>query len=215
VRDKKRALTCVVVLVCGARWAVSRTLSAYDLTVVLDFKGPHTARSVTEMEQEAQRIVEDAGIHLDWHAASEASRLMFSDLVVVQFKGACIIDLGANLDDARLPIGPLAVTHEIDGRVQPFAEVACDTVAASVRSAVCCVDSATSDVLLGRALGRVLVHEIVHILTNSGDHGREGLEKPMLSGKELITQRVGLSRADLRRLRAVSLSGLSRRWDGR
>jgi hypothetical protein len=63
-------------------------------------------------------------------------------------------------------------------------------------------DYAQGDELLGRALGRVVAHELVHILTGSHDHGREGVAQAALSGAQLITPRLSLSPSDLERLRA-------------
>ncbi len=40
--------------------------------------------------------------------------------------------------------------------------------------------------LFGRALGRVVAHEFIHMLRNSKNHDREGVEKASLSGVDLI-----------------------------
>jgi len=53
-------------------------------------------------------------------------------------------------------------------------------------------------------LGRVLVHELVHILTRSGRHVRQGVEQPALSGKQLIGASLRLSPADLELLRSYA-----------
>lgn len=197
----KRALFCVLATACSVRLGLAGGVPKSDLTVVLDFKGPHTVRSVAEMQLEAQRILKQAGVRLDWSMAQDASHYTFSDLVVVKFNGACVIRPDSTLyGELGPPLGPLAFTYETDREVQPFSEVACDKVAASVRSAMWGGDFAKADLLLGRALGRVLVHEIVHILTGSGAHGRDGVEQPALSGKQLIAKSLPLSSADLERL---------------
>jgi len=54
--------------------------------------------------------------------------------------------------------------------------------------------------LLGRALGRVLAHEVVHILSKSGAHGRVGVAKTALSGSQLIAPELRLGAADLERI---------------
>jgi hypothetical protein len=200
VRDTKRALICVLFL-AGARWAAAASHPTSDITVVLDFKGPHSAQSVKEMQHEAQGIIKGSGVHLDWQTVGEAALHTYSDLVVVHFNGACILERDPNVYDELGPPGPLAFTYTTDGAVQPFSEVACDKVAASVRSAMWDGDFANGDLLMGRALGRVLVHELVHMLTKSGEHGREGVQKPSLSGKQLIAAYLPLSRADMARLR--------------
>jgi hypothetical protein len=96
----------------------------------------------------------------------------------------------------------MAFTYSTDGVVQPFGEVACDKVTSAVRSAMSGGDFANADVLLGRALGRVLAHEVVHMLSKSGAHGRTGVARPALSGSQLIAPELRLEPEDLERMRA-------------
>lgn len=198
----KAALTCIVLLIFGPAWAFAGSLPSSHLTVVLDFRGPHTTRSVSEMQVEAQRIVKAAGIHLDWTTAAQASERTFPDLVFVKFKGACVVRPDPTYyGELGPPLGPLAFTYETDGAVQPFSQVYCDKVAASVRSAMWGGDFGRADVLMGRALGRVLVHELVHILTRSGEHAHTGVEQKALSGQQLISASLSLSPIDLEELK--------------
>jgi len=198
----KRALICVMSLGAGACWAAGGSHPSLDLTVVLDFKGPHSASAIQEMQREAQAIIENSGVHLDWRMAEEASQNSYADLVVVRFKGACLVPRDASsYEETVPPEGPLAFTYTTNGAVQPFSEVACDKVAASVRSAMWGGDFSRADVLMGRALGRVVAHELVHMLTRTRDHGHEGVQKSALSGKQLISGSLPLSPADLTRVR--------------
>jgi len=198
----KRTLICVVALACVGRYGFAESLPSSHVLVVLDFKGPHSEDSIAEMEHETQEIVKGAGVRLDWRARNEVAQESVSDLVVVQFKGACVLndDSGGKASVSFTP-GPFAFSYEVGGVVQPFGEVACDRVAASVRLAMSEVDFANRDQLLGRALGRVLAHELVHMLTRSDDHGRYGVAKPSLSGKQLIANSLLLDPADVERLK--------------
>lgn len=156
---------------------------AADVTVVLDFDGPYSDRSIGEMKREAEGILKDTGTKLEWRTRSQAAGQDFPNLVLVKFKGKCMLEPVGYLYDER---GPLAFTHSADGNLQPFSEVECDKVTTSVRGAMFGGDYAQADLLLGRALGRVLAHELIHILRNSRKHDREGVEKESLSGMELI-----------------------------
>jgi hypothetical protein len=172
-----------------------------DLTIVLNFQGAHSDRSVNEMKRETEEILRASGLRLDWRLGSEASRESYRDLVVVRFQGNCQIALLPRVYDE---LGPLAFSYSAAGSVQPFSEVDCDKVSASVRSALWGDDFAKADVLLGRALGRVLVHELVHMLTQSGRHARQGVEQPALSGKQLVGASLKLTPADLELLRSFA-----------
>ena len=180
-----------------------RAAGPEKLTIVFDFQGPHSSSSIAEMQHEVAGILKDSGLQLRWRALSQTSGksdvLDEENLVVVRFNGRCILEPDPILYDER---GPLAYTHSTDGTVLPFSEVACDQVTATMRSAMFGNDYAQGDQLLGRALGRVVAHELVHILTGSQDHGREGVARAGLSGSQLITPRLSLSPSDLERLRA-------------
>jgi hypothetical protein len=149
------------------------------------------------MRREASQIILASGLHLGWRMRSEPSTDSFDDLVVMTFKGSCTFDPAPPIYDE---LGPLAITHTTNGEVQPFGEVNCDRVVNSVRSAMFGGDYAKADLLIGRALGRVVAHELVHMLTKSGQHAHEGVQKAALSGRQLISTSLPLSAMDVDRL---------------
>lgn len=169
-----------------------------QLTVILDFKGLRSAASVAEMEREAALIMKSSGIQLDWRLAGD-SPLHYDNLVVMAFRGSC--DFGAPRKRYFEP-GPYASTKITDGEVQPFGDVDCDRVVATAAGAMAeDTDYFRGDQLVGRALGRVVAHELVHMLTRSNRHGAEGVAKASLSGKELIEESLTLSLPDIERVR--------------
>lgn len=172
------------------------------LTVILDFKGPHSRLSLDEMERESGRILKSSGVKLAWRLVGEDPFASYDDLVVMTFKGACEYQPASPRYDE---LGPLAVTRVTDGEIQPFGEVDCDHVVSSARGAMSGNDLTRADLLIGRALGRVVAHELVHMLTKSGQHGVEGVEKPALSGQQLIGATLPLSVFDMDRLREQRL----------
>ena len=185
---------CVLVLA-----AIAPSALAEGITIVLDFEGPRNEQSVQEMKREFAGIMKDAALTFQWKSRTEAEHSGFPNLVVVRFKGTCVLRPIPYLYDER---GPMAFTYSTEGEVQPFSEVECDQVTRVVRSAMAGGDFAHADVLMGRALGRVLAHEIVHILTKSGLHGRNGVTKTALSGRQLIAEELHLEPEDLGRIRA-------------
>src|SRR5262245_52379887 len=82
------------------------------LTIVADFDGPHSDSSISAMKKELEGILKPSGLTLNWRSAKEASQSSFDNLVVVRFKGKCILEPVPVLYDER---GPLAFTHETDG----------------------------------------------------------------------------------------------------
>lgn len=186
-----RSLTCLLAVLGCAAGAF-----AADVTVVMEFDGPHSERSIQQMKHETEDIVRDSGLHLDWRTTGGAAS--FLNVVMVRFTGNCMLDPEGT---AAGEGGPLAFTYNSDGKMLHFSEVACNRVAAALRPAMWGDDFQRADYLMGRAMGRVLAHELVHILTGSGAHGQEGVAQPALSGGQLIGAPLRLSRDDLQRLR--------------
>jgi hypothetical protein len=179
--------------------AAAPSVLAEGVTIVLDFQGPRSDESVNEMKREFEGIMKNSSLTFDWKSRTQVEQSSVTNLVVVRFKGTCVLKPVPYLYDER---GPLAFTYTTDGTVQPFSEVACDQVTRVVRSAMSGGDFAKANLLMGRALGRVLAHEVMHILTRSGSHGREGVAKTALSGTQLIAPELRLASADLERIQA-------------
>jgi hypothetical protein len=169
------------------------------LTVVMDFKGPWSPPAAREMQKESARILGRAGVRIDWKLRGESlSGNNTSNLVVMTFHGSCQFDSQPPIYDE---LGPYASTHETNGEVQPFGDVDCARVVSSARYAMTGSDFERQDYLVGRALGRVVAHELVHMVTRSQDHAHEGVQKAALSGRELIGAPLPLELAEVSQIR--------------
>jgi hypothetical protein len=186
-----------LVWICAFAWLALPSAFGEGITIVLDFQGPRSEQSVAEMKREFAGIMKDTAVRFDFRSRGQASQEALSDLVLVRFKGKCVLDPVGYLYDER---GPMAFTYSTDGAVQPFSEVACDKVTSAVRSAMSGSDFGNADLLLGRALGRVLAHEVVHMLSKSGAHGHTGVARTALSGSQLIAPELRLEPEDVERL---------------
>jgi len=172
-----------------------------NITLLLKFDSDHSEQSIVEMKREISKIMKDTGIQFDFRMMSELDQHpSFNDLVVVKFKGHCRMEQLPMMLDER---GPLAFTHTSDGEVLPFSEVACDRVRSSVNSAMWGGDDRkNADVLFGRALGRVLAHELYHIVGNTEKHGTRGsVAHTSLSGAQLISDKLLLHEDDVDKLK--------------
>jgi hypothetical protein len=155
------------------------------VTIVLKFENPYSSRSVAEMKREFERATLDT-MPVKWSMLDQVGGGVAGDLVLVTFKGRCIMDtVPPPLYDET---GPLAWTSMVDGAPQPFGQVSCDRVRNSVLRAMWGGDFAHGDQLFGRALGRVLAHEFYHMLARTTVHGSSGVTKAALSGAQLISQ---------------------------
>jgi hypothetical protein len=136
------------------------------------------------MKRELQNLMRGSGVDLNWRSLSEISSTdSFPSVVVVTFHGTCETKPFA----PPLTANPtaLAYTHVSNGTVIPFTDVECDRVRSSLTS----TPGAHSDVLLGRALGRVLAHELHHILGRTRAHTQQGISRKSMSARDLIADR--------------------------
>jgi hypothetical protein len=167
-----------------------------DLTIVLDFEGPHSEGSVTAMKREVASLFKSSGLTFDWVLRGEIGHNAFSDLVMIKLKGSCVMDAPSRADAS----GALALTHTVGTTVLRFSEVQCDKLRTLVRAAARTRSREELESLLGRALGRVIAHELYHMLGNTFAHSRGGIAQPALSGGELISRYLGIDSAELERL---------------
>ncbi|MDQ6699902.1 MAG: hypothetical protein M3Z36_06930, partial [Acidobacteriota bacterium] len=118
----------------------------------------------------------------------------FADLVVVRFKGACETAAASYYSELG-PYGEgaaLALTRISDGHVLPFSEVRCDQIRHYI---------GPQDGVLGRAMGRVVAHELYHIFAGTAKHGSDGVAKSFHTRKELVGEDFAFHPKDSAKLR--------------
>ncbi len=191
---------CFLATLLGAAGVSSSPKATVSsVTILFDFDGRYSQESLQEMKRELASIMVGSGIQIDWRERSEvAPSESFSNLVVVTFRGNCLMEPVPFLYDER---GPLGFTYTTNGDVLPFSEVSCDKIRSSVHAAMWGYDHRRSDTLFGRALARVLAHELYHVLAQTAEHARTGVARHALSGAELISDELRLNPAELIRIR--------------
>jgi ABC-type Fe3+/spermidine/putrescine transport system ATPase subunit len=161
-----------------------------EVAVVLQVDETFSPQAWQAMEAESKRIAKQAGIRVRFVERSQAAAEQFTDLVVFRMKGKCEMDTTPALLDER---GPFAWAFTADGNVLPFGEVKCDRVRESIKTALHPSDYRKADQLFGRALGRVVAHELYHMLANTKKHGKSGVAKDALSAQQLISEKLDFS----------------------
>lgn len=161
-----------------------------EVAVVVQADETFSPQAWQAMEAESKRIAKQAGIHVRFVERSQAAAEQFTDLVVFRMKGKCVMDTMPALLDER---GPYAWAFTADGNVLPFGEVKCDRVRESIKTALHPSDYRKADELFGRALGRVVAHELYHMLANTKKHGKSGVAKDALSAQQLIAEKLDFS----------------------
>ena len=164
-----------------------------EVTIVMQFAEGFSPQALQEMQLEAERIVRKAGVNLAFKHRHEAAQETYNDLIFFKMSGRCEMDSFHPLLDKR---GPLAFTFTTDGRILPFGEVKCDRLRDSIKTAMSGADYSQINLLLGRAMGRVLAHELYHMLAQSKGHAKGGVARESLSARQFIAEKLDFSNHD-------------------
>ena len=176
------------------------------VTVYTQFDHPYSAVSVEQMKQELGTLMGPLGLEVTWRdlRASRGNEVSV-ELVVVTFKGTC------QMDDA-IPssgeTGALGWTHVSDGSILPFSDVDCDKIRRFVAPEMRSMEPAKRDVGYGRAMGRVLAHELYHVFTNTTKHASWGVAKAFYTPRDLVAEQFQFQEKDNKALRSGKLKVL-------
>ena len=174
---------------------------AAELTVLVDTgkKGPSHLPEPTwnELKHELGAVFKETSLKLDVQLHDKTKRLEAPEIIVVRLKGECRLENFAPFFDEQ---GPLAWTHVVDGQILPFSDVGCDQVRHAVSKALWGGERKEKDRLMGRALARVIAHEIMHIVGKTHEHSENGIFRQGLSGAQLVADRMTFDPHDLARL---------------
>lgn len=186
----------------GLLRAEMKMLEAPAIAIFVNFdKSPPPALR-EEMQREVASIMKPAGLRFDWHELNAPrGEESFADLVVVHFRGSCDMKSPLRFSEPvplnESPLAALASTHVSNGRVLPFSQVECDRLRSYISPQVKGGATETErDLLLGRAMGRVLAHELYHILASTQKHANGGIARSFHTREELVGRNFALDPKD-------------------
>ena len=207
------AAFCLVHVGVYCLWASSENQPENTLVVYLS--GSMQPRSLDYMKLELEHLMRTGGYRVEWSDARSTERPSTdATLIVVKLHGACEIG-----EAPPIKPGPLASTVVTDGRILPFSTVDCDHLTHLLAAQLASQPRARQDFLYGRAMARVLAHEVYHVLLNTGDHAREGIARAGFTATDLLSEHFEFEQSTLAKLRVLpggrSSSGAAEEAAGR
>ena len=214
----RRAACCIelshhvvrLALLCLTLGALPVSGQVAAIAVYTQFQNLPSQSSFASLKTEVASIMAPLGLELEWRSidsvhGNEVSR----ELAVVTFKGTC--DPG-EVPSQRFRAGALGWTHLSNGVIIPFMDVDCDRIRGFVWNAMAGISTTDRERVFGRAAGRVVAHELYHILGRSTHHRSGPVDRPAYSVQELLGDDFGMDEAECRILqladsRAVAASG--------
>jgi len=180
----KKVLLCCLALAVLPALADDRQV---ELPAVLytSFKLPAPLPVMHALQDEVESIMGPLGRHFVWRSISGVQgNEVSSELAVLTFKGRC--DVAGIIPREKHP-GALGWTHVSDGAILPFSDIDCDRVRDFIQRELVYLPTGERETAFGRALARVVAHELYHILANTPHHGSDGVGKAAYTVEELMS----------------------------
>jgi hypothetical protein len=163
------------------------------------------------MQRELSQIMASAGYAIEWRDTRASQNLYpeIANLAIVELRGICGAPAGATpsvgpSEDRE----PLASTPVMDGHILPFSTVNCDAVTRLLMPSLATESVMQRNFIYGRAVARIVAHELYHVLTGRNEHDHEGIAKAGFTAQDLVSGRFDFRDATLARLKpAPSASG--------
>lgn len=196
------ALLCPMAAVAVARGTDDTPTGQEVLGIITSFDEEPPGAVFDRAKLELARLLHLSVLRLEWRPLETLRPYeSFDHLVLAHFTGRCEIAMEGAYGSEPMPRA-MAFTHVSDGEVIPFLEVDCARVAGVLGSAKPTEPAASRDHRMGRALARVLAHEIYHVVAETRQHSRSGIAKAELSKRDLTCEQMTFEQADLDRMRA-------------
>ncbi len=114
-----------------------------------------------------------------------ALEINFSKVIVVRLLGRC--DVLPRSDRPSLE-GPLGWVLMVSGAIQPYILVDCARIAQVLRATSFGLNQYQRRQQIAQAIAHVVIHEWIHIATQSPSHGAHGITRQFLSPAELTAE---------------------------
>ena len=177
--------------------------SLAPIGLYMQFQQPPPAAVADALKAEVDSIMRPSGLRFNWREVLAARGSDVSvELAVITFKGRCdVTALSPHISGA----GPLGWTHISDGVILPFAEVDCQSIRGFIQRRLLRMPAVGREAAYGRALGRVLAHELYHIFANTTRHGSCGVGKSKFTVEELLSPEFQLAERESSALQRANL----------
>jgi hypothetical protein len=165
-------------------WSETRGATFAPITLYTQFQQAPPEGVLQALQDEVETIMAPIGLRFEWRDLGKTGQHEVSaELAVVTFKGRC--DVTGLTTHSKFE-GALGWTHVSDGQILPFTDVSCDRVREFVQPGLISFRAEDREEKYGRALGRVLAHELYHIFANTARHGSMGVAKESYSVQDLL-----------------------------
>ena len=191
-RTKLGLLLLIVPVVC---YGAERP----ELSLFLDFDITPPSVFLRAMEKELAVILKPAELRLDWFKAQQKAPAGAWRTMTFSFHGDC-----ATADsESSAPVEKFALanTPVKEGVVQSHSRIDCNQFRDFLESYEAPQPNEASR--LGRAMARILAHELYHVLLQTREHSKTGIAKAVHTPATLLGRSLRFENGELDKIRAL------------
>jgi hypothetical protein len=183
-------VTLVWILSCAPCFGWSDLVNPVKRPVVVYLRtnAGQPNQPLQEMKREANALMDTAGYRLEWRSLTgQPVEAVEAAVAVVELRGICEVP---EPSAALVPLeaaSSLASTAVSNGEVLPFSWLECGTLSRMLAASLT-GDDGRQEFLYGRAMGRLVAHELYHILTKRREHDGGGIGKSHFSARDVLAE---------------------------
>jgi hypothetical protein len=155
--------------------------------VYLKAESNSSATVLASLTTELESLLETVGYQVEWLDWKNPSVVADAGLAVLELRGTCLPPITSMEPGSNQGLRPLASTSVVAGQIFPFSHLNCEAVNQFLGSSLIRVPTPARDEVYGRALARLLGHELYHILARTTEHTRAGVAKARFTVADLLS----------------------------
>jgi hypothetical protein len=178
----------------------SAAATAAPVTLYTDFQQAVPPAVLEAVRSEVDALMSPMGLRFDWQSLSDFRPGRASAAVAVaHLEGHCDV---SGLVMRGNKVGSLGWTEISDGTILPFTHVDCERVRTFLQTTLLGYRPQDRERAYGRALGRVLAHELYHVYGDTPQHAVRGVAKEKYSVADLLAADFQFHEKETRALRS-------------
>jgi cytochrome c553 len=172
------------------------------ITLYVDYQHEIPDSIQRTIQREVAGIISPTGLTVEWRSLSAVYGSVNISLAVIHFQGNCNVTDLSVYPAYPFTLGSTAVS---DGEVLPFSNIYCNAIRAYLSPQLRSIAPENRAVSFGRAVGRVVAHELYHIFAHTKHHSSHGLAEAALGIRELTAETFRFNRKEMQRLRTLMM----------
>jgi hypothetical protein len=185
------ALCCLLSVSASTGRSESIAPAAAEVDIYLKASPSGSTAVLNVMKSELAVLMQGTGVRVEWRVLKESqAETSFGFATVMELRGQCSVPWRDDWTQSVKNGEPLASTAVVDGYILPFTWVDCAALSRLIGPSITEEPSVLRDYLYGRALARLVAHELYHVLMQTTGHAQTGIANARLTAADLLAERL-------------------------